>query len=121
MNWLVRRLREPSTWRGLVWLATVAGLSLRPDQAEAIVAAGMALAGLLGVFLSDEPKTVRIELPPIDLQSRPQPHDAPADPQPVRPADGVRGPVPPQSPARTYQSADPNTYPRLGSGFGDRD
>lgn len=29
MNWLLARLREPSTIRGLVWLATVAGLSLR--------------------------------------------------------------------------------------------
>jgi hypothetical protein len=55
MNWMLARLREPSTYRGLVWLATVAGLSLRPEQAEAIMAAGMALAGLLGVFLADDP------------------------------------------------------------------
>lgn len=65
MKWLINRLREPSTWRGLVWLATVAGLSLRPDQAEAIVTAGMALAGLLGVFLADSPT----QFPPVDLQS----------------------------------------------------
>jgi hypothetical protein len=31
----------------------------------------MALAGLLGVFLSDEPKTVKMELPPIDLLGTP--------------------------------------------------
>lgn len=72
MNWMLRRLREPSTWRGLIWLATVAGLSLRPDQAEAIVTAGMALAGLLGVFLADDPKNVRIELPPVELIGQPQ-------------------------------------------------
>lgn len=72
MKWLLRRFREPSTWRGLVWLATVAGLSLRPDQAEAIVTAGMALAGLLGVFLADDPKNVRIELPPVELIGQPQ-------------------------------------------------
>jgi len=53
VKWLLARLREPSTWRGLVWLATVAGLSLRPDQVEAIVTLGMAFAGLLGVFLAD--------------------------------------------------------------------
>lgn len=70
MNWLLRRLREPSTWRGLVWLATVAGLSLRPDQAEAIVTVGMALAGLLGVFLSEEPKAIHVQLPPIELVSK---------------------------------------------------
>lgn len=72
MNWLVKRLREASTWRGLVWLATVAGLSLRPEQAEAIVTVGMAIAGLLGVFLSDEPTNVHIELPPVELVGSPQ-------------------------------------------------
>lgn len=119
MNWLLRRLREASTWRGLVWLATVAGLSLRPDQAEAIVAVGMALAGLLGVFLSDEPKSVKIELPPIALQGRPESGNAGADPQPVRPAHELRQPVPP---TRGHGTSDPNTYPNLNPvGFGDRD
>lgn len=123
MNWLLARLREPSSWRGLIWLLTVFGLSLRPDQAEAIVMAGMALAGLLGVFLSDEPKVVKIELSPIDLQSRPESGNAPADSQFVRPADKLRESmsVPPESAPRSYSSADPNTYPRFGSGFGDRD
>lgn len=75
MNWILRRLREPSTWRGLVWLATVAGLSMRPDQAEAIVVAGMALVGLLGVFLPEESKAVSIELPPIELMRQSQGHN----------------------------------------------
>jgi len=123
MNWVLARLREPSSWRGIVWLLTVLGLSLRPDQAEAIAIAGTALAGLLGVFLSDEPKVVKIELPPIDLQSRPESGNAPADSQFVRPADGLceSVPVPPERSPGPYQSADPNTYPRFGSGFGDRD
>lgn len=116
LNWLLRRLREPSTWRGIIWLATVAGLSLRPDQAEAIVAVGMALAGLFGVFLSDEPK---IEVPPIELQGRSESIDAAPDTQPVRTVDRVR--VPSERSPGAYQSADPNTYPRFGSGFGDRD
>lgn len=70
MKWLLKRLHEPSTWRGLVWLATFAGLSLRPDQADAIVAVGIAVAGLLGVFTSDAPKP---DLPPVELQARPMP------------------------------------------------
>jgi hypothetical protein len=70
MNWLIARLREPSTIRGLVWLLTVAGITLSPEQIEAIAVAGMAVAGLLGVFLPEEPKRVEIQLPPIDLISK---------------------------------------------------
>lgn len=120
MNWLLARLREPSTWRGLVWLATVAGLSLRPDQTEAIVTVGMALAGLLGVFLRDEPKSVRPDpLPPIALQGRSESDNAAWGVSAVQPADGVR--VPTEHRSGTAGSADPNTYPRFGGGFGDRD
>lgn len=53
MHWIIARLREPSTWRGVVWLATAAGLALTPEQAEIIVTAGMALAGAIGVFMAD--------------------------------------------------------------------
>ena len=120
MNWLLRRLREPSTWRGIVWLATVAGLSLRPDQADAIVTVGMALAGLLGVFLRDEPKSVRPDpLPPIALQGRPESGDAELGIGAVQPADELRMQTE-RRPGPTV-SADPNTYPRFGSGFGDLD
>ena len=67
--WLLARLREPSTWRGLVWILTVSGVLLTQEQAEAIMLAGMTLAGLLGVFLSDKPQTVNVVLPPVDLVS----------------------------------------------------
>jgi len=119
MQWILARLREPSTWRGLIWLATVAGLTLRPDQVEAIVAAGMALAGLLGVFLADEPKTVRFELPPMALQGRPESGDAELGIGAMQSADELRLPADRRpSPAAT---PDPNTYPRFLGGFGDRD
>lgn len=153
MRWVLARLREPSTIRGLVWLATVAGLSLRPDQVEAIVAMGMALAGLLGVFLGDgqaDPvervsvggtgdraasgaDRVRDDLPELELVGKSlgntQRNTAPdtgCDHQravSARAADRMRSPVPvsSQSPAQSYQSTDPNTYPRFGAGFGDRD
>ena len=131
MNWLLRRLREPSTWRGLVWLATVAGLSLRPEQAEAIVTVGMALAGLLGVFLVD---TNPPQLPPIELVGRATDKHL-ADQGPIVPGDAgscagaersaeqsagrLRQPVPPVD----YPLGDADdTYPNLPpSGFGDRD
>jgi hypothetical protein len=85
MTWLMNRLREASTWRGLVWLLTVSGVALRPDQVEAIVLAGMAIAGLLGVFLQDKvrdpnERTRETDIPEIELvgvsestiQARPQ-------------------------------------------------
>lgn len=45
--------KEPSTWRGLVWLLTAAGLALNPEQQTAIVTAGMAIAGAVGAFFRD--------------------------------------------------------------------
>ena len=52
-RYLLDRLDEASTWRGLVALATAAGLTLSPDQSEKIIAAGLALIGLLGTLLPD--------------------------------------------------------------------
>ncbi len=67
MNWLTARLREPSTWRGLIWLLTAFGVTLRPEVWEQITAVGMATAGLIGVLTREEPKVVKIELPPMEL------------------------------------------------------
>lgn len=112
MNWMLRRLREASTWRGLVWLATVAGLSLRPEQAEAIVTVGMAISGLLGVFMSDEPKNVHIELPPVELVAQASGAVRSADPAPQRRnpvADRLRQPVPTQR--QVQRGGDQNDVP----------
>ncbi len=84
MNFLLNRLREASTWRGLVWLLTVSGVALRPDQVEAIVLAGMAIAGLLGVFLQDKvrdpnERTRATDIPEIELVGRSESTDAPGD------------------------------------------
>jgi hypothetical protein len=81
-------LREASTWRGLVWLLTVSGVALRPDQVEAIVLAGMAIAGLLGVFLQDKARdpnerTRASDIPEIDLVGRSESFDLPRSPNPV--------------------------------------
>lgn len=49
-------LTEPSTWRGLIWLLTALGVSLNPEQQAALIAFGMAAAGLIGVVFLDQPK-----------------------------------------------------------------
>ena len=44
-------LGEASTWRGLIMiLSGLNVLRLNPDEEEALIAAGMAMAGLIGVF-----------------------------------------------------------------------
>ena len=52
-EYLLTRLREASTWRGVVMLVTAAGVALSAAQAEAVIALGMAIAGVIGVFLPD--------------------------------------------------------------------
>lgn len=55
-NRILPQFRQASTWRGLVYLLTAVGLSLTPEQMDGIVTAGLAIAGLIGVFLPDEMK-----------------------------------------------------------------
>ena len=52
--YLLARLREASTWRGIMALLTAAGVALEPAQIEAIVIAGLAVIGVIGVFFSDK-------------------------------------------------------------------
>jgi len=49
--YVLARLKEASTWRGFVYMLTALGVTLTPAAAEAIIAAGMAIAGVIGVFL----------------------------------------------------------------------
>lgn len=50
MKWVIDQLRQPSTWRGIVMMATSFGIVVHPDLMEQIVAAGTGIAGLIGVF-----------------------------------------------------------------------
>lgn len=52
-DYLLARLREPSTWRGVFLLATALGVTISPEQQNAIVALGLAVVGAVGAFLPD--------------------------------------------------------------------
>lgn len=52
-KYILERLKEASTWRGIVALITAVGVALSPEQVEAIVAAGLAVVGLIGVLTPD--------------------------------------------------------------------
>lgn len=52
LKWCWDRLGENSTWRGITLLLTVLGCKLNPDQQSSILAAGLAIVGLINVFRS---------------------------------------------------------------------
>ena len=48
-SWLLERLREPSTWQGLVTIATAAGVQVNPDVALHVATVGAGVFGLINV------------------------------------------------------------------------
>ena len=50
LQYILDRLKEQSTWRGIILITTAIGAKLEPDQAEAIIASGIAIVGLINVF-----------------------------------------------------------------------
>lgn len=56
MEYLADRLKEPSTWRGLVALITAFGITLSPEQSDAVIAAGLGIIGAIGAFFGDKGK-----------------------------------------------------------------
>lgn len=54
LDFLLARARERSTWLGLVSMGTALGLLLTPEQSEAVVAAGMSVAGLVATLTGDK-------------------------------------------------------------------
>lgn len=54
-DFALARLQEPSTWRSAIWVLTSFGLiAFKGEQAEAIIALGMCLAGGVGVVTPDK-------------------------------------------------------------------
>lgn len=82
-SWIVRwglaRLREPSTWRGLIALATAFGVVIRPEVADALITLGLALIGGINVATPEPVRPPRdAGLPGRVRDDLPTPHpDAP--------------------------------------------
>ena len=55
-QYVIDRMKEPSTWRGLVLILTSFGIAMKPEQIEAISFAGLFIAGLLGAATGDVKK-----------------------------------------------------------------
>jgi hypothetical protein len=46
---MIEQLKQESTWRGIIALITAAGIVIQPELQEGIIAAGLALIGLINV------------------------------------------------------------------------
>ena len=53
-QYILDRAKEPSSWRGIILLLTAIGVPVAPAMAEAIIAVGLAVAGLVGVATPDQ-------------------------------------------------------------------
>ena len=49
MKYILERLQEASTWRGIIMLLTSLGVGIAPELITPIITAGTGLAGLVGV------------------------------------------------------------------------
>ena len=54
INWIIARLKEPTTWIGLISFATAAGVSLAPELQESIITAGVAIGGTMAVVMREK-------------------------------------------------------------------
>ena len=54
LNYILQRLRERSTWQGLILLATVFGASISPEHAEAIATTGATIMGGVWTLTHDK-------------------------------------------------------------------
>ena len=54
MKYILDRLSEPSTWRGIISMLTALGVKLRPDLAEAIISGGLSAMGLINILRKEK-------------------------------------------------------------------
>ena len=60
-NWVLARMAEPTTWRGIIGILAACGATISPQNAAAILAGGMGIAGFIGVVTKD-PKNVSADI-----------------------------------------------------------
>lgn len=53
-KYIFERLKEASTWRGIIAFITAAGVTISPEMVDKIVAAGLAIMGVIGIVFKDK-------------------------------------------------------------------
>lgn len=51
---IIARLKEASTWRAIIVLLIACGIPIAPLLADRIIAIGLAIVGLIGIFMPDQ-------------------------------------------------------------------
>jgi hypothetical protein len=54
VDYTIARLKERSTWMGVISAGTALGFMMTTEQQDAVVAAGVAVAGLIAVVTKDK-------------------------------------------------------------------
>ena len=54
MHYLLTRLTEQSTWRGIILLLTAFGVQVEPELQGHIIAGGLAIVGIINVFRKEK-------------------------------------------------------------------
>lgn len=75
---VLQLFERPATYRVLLWVLTFFGVTLSPEQAEAISAAGVAVAVAVELLLREKPRdpkarTCELDQFPIELQAESNP------------------------------------------------
>ena len=54
METIMKYLKQPSTWRGLIAILAGFGVTMSPEQVEAIVVAAVAALGVVEAFRNED-------------------------------------------------------------------
>lgn len=54
MKYILDRLSEASTWRGIISIITALGVKLRPDMTEAIISGGLSAMGIINILRKEK-------------------------------------------------------------------
>lgn len=53
IKYVLNRLNEASTWRGIILIITSLGVQMEPEKAAAYISLGLSIVGLINVFLKE--------------------------------------------------------------------
>lgn len=53
-DYILDRIKEPSTWRGFFLVLGAIGVPIAPELADAIIATALSLSGLVGILTADK-------------------------------------------------------------------